>query len=507
MTMAPPVSPDAAASAGFAGALGRASAGSSSFDTFVSPSSDRITTLAPSSETILALWSTRPSLSESDAMAAGSAAAMGIDPTHSIRTSPMNAPRLMFPQPTLQDEREARRLDFDSQGPGAGATFLGMHPTLAALGVGAALSLASASHAQEPSCWVYFGTSATDDARRGLYVASLNQATGTLSMALRATDKSNSVFVALSPDHRHLYSLAEVAKEGHRPTEAIETYAIDIQTGFLSNVGERVVDGSEACHISVDPSGRCILTANYDAHYVEVFPVLPDFTAGPRTCLVRHSGSGPDKSRQESAHPHSINADPSGRFAIVADLGLDRVYVYRLDAASATLTPNNPPFARVAPGEGPRHFAFHPDGRHAFVINEMGASITAFTWDGERGVLAPYQTIPILRADYNGSTNTAAEVVVSRDGRFVYGSNRGDNSLVVLKFEGSTGALSFVQRMTDGVRVPRNYAMDPTGRWLVCANLVANNASVYRIDADTGRLALTQTIAVPEPLCVRFVQK
>ena len=382
-----------------------------------------------------------------------------------------------------------------------------MNPTLAALGLGAALSLASVSRAQDPSCWVYFGTSATDDAHRGLYVASLNQATGALSMALRATNKSNSVFVALSPDHRHLYSLADVAKAGHHPCEAIETYAIDMPTGFLSNIGERIVDGSEACHISVDPSGRCILTANYDAHYVEAFPVLADFTAGPRSCLVPHSGSGPDKSRQESAHPHSINVDPSGRFAIVADLGLDRVYVYRLDAGTGTLTPNEPPFARVPAGAGPRHFAFHPDGRHAFVINEMGASITAFTWDGERGVLIPYQTIPILRADYRGSTNTSAEVVVSRDGRFVYGSNRGDNSLVVLMFDVASGALSFVQRLTDGVKVPRNFAIDPSGKWLVCGNLVANNATVYRIDADTGRLALTQTNAVPEPLCVRFVQK
>jgi len=390
---------------------------------------------------------------------------------------------------------------------GRGQRLKKMNLTLAAFGVGAALGLASVSLAQEPSCWVYFGTSATDDAHRGLYVASLNQATGTLSMALRATDKSNSVFVAFSPDHRHLYSLAEVARAGHRPSEAIETYAIDMPTGFLTSIGERIVDGSEACHISVDPSGTCILTANYDAHYVEVFPVLADFTAGPRSCLVRHSGSGPDISRQEYAHPHSINVDPSGRFAIVADLGLDRVYVYRLDAAAAALTSNEPPFARVPPGAGPRHFAFHPDGRHGFVINEMGASITAFTWDAEKGVLTPYQTIPILRADYHGSTNTSAEVVVGRDGRFIYGSNRGDNSLVVLKFEATTGTLSFVQRMADGVEVPRNYAIDPSGKWLVCANLTANNATVYRIDADTGHLALTQTVAVPEPLCVRFVQK
>jgi 6-phosphogluconolactonase len=160
----------------------------------------------------------------------------------------------------------------------------------------------------------------------------------------------------------------------------------------------------------------------------------------------------------------------------------------------------------VAPGSGPRHFAFHHDGRHAFAINELAATITAFNWDSERGILAPYQTIPILRKDYDGPTNTSAEVVVSKDGRYVYGSNRGDDSLVVTRFDASTGRLSFVQRMGDGVKVPRNYAIDPSGKWLVCGNLTANTVTVYRIDAESGRLALTGSIAVPQPLCVRFLQ-
>lgn len=379
-----------------------------------------------------------------------------------------------------------------------------MNPTLAAIGFGAMLGLAAASRADDPSCWVYFGTSATGT-NRGLYLSKLDQATGALAPAARATDKPNSVFVAFSPDRRHLYSLAEVPLLARSPAEAIETYEVNRSTGALKNIGERVVDGSEACHISVDPSGMCVLTANYGGPYVEVFPVLPDSTVGPRSCVIRHSGWGPDRSRQESAHPHSINVDPSGRFAIVADLGLDRVYVYRLDAFKGSLSSNEPPFVSVLPGAGPRHFAFHPDGRHAFVINEMGGSITAFNWDAEKGVLSPYQTIGILREDYRG-LNTSAEVVVSASGRFVYGSNRGDDSIVVLAFDRLSGRLSFVQRMADGVKVPRNYAIDPSGKWLVCANLTANTATVYRIDADTGRIKLSGTIAVPEPLCVRFLQ-
>ena len=364
--------------------------------------------------------------------------------------------------------------------------------------------MAASARAAGPGCWVYFGTSATGSSR-GLYLSKLDQGTGALSKAVRATHGSDQVFVAFSPDRSHLYSLAEVSSMGRGPVEAIETYRVDRATGTLTSVGEQAVEGPEACHISVDPSGRCVLTANYDGHYVEAFPIREDATVGRRTCIIHHSGSGPDPDRQESAHPHSINVDPSGRFAIVADLGQDKVFVYRLDAAKGTLSPNEPAFATVAPGAGPRHFAFHPDGRHAFVINEMAASITAFTWDGNGGVLTPYQTIPILGPGFK-SANKAAEVVVDRTGRFVYGSNRGEDSIVVLAFDPTTGRLSFVQRMTDGVKVPRNYAIDPSGKWLVCANLEANTATVYRIDADTGRLALVGTVAVPEPLCVRFLQ-
>jgi 6-phosphogluconolactonase len=357
--------------------------------------------------------------------------------------------------------------------------------------------------ASDPACWVYFGTQETGP-KRGIYRSSLDEATGELSPAVRVTEKSDSVFMAFSPDHKFLYGLSEVPGPGRQPREAIETYSADPATGALANVGEQVSQGSEACHISVDPSGRCVLTANYDGHYVEVFPIRPDHTVGPRTCDVYHSGSGPNLARQESAHPHSINVDPSDRFAIVADLGMDTLTVYRLDPARAKLLPH-PSVTRIDPGSGPRHLAFHPDGRHAFVINEIVGTITAMNWDGEKGTLTPYQTISILRSDFKGE-NRAAEVVVSKDGRYVYGSNRGDDSLVVLAFDVATGRLSFVQRMHDGVKVPRNYSIDPSGNWLVCANLEGGTATIYRIDRNSGKLRLTGSIGVPQALCVRFLQ-
>jgi len=379
-----------------------------------------------------------------------------------------------------------------------------MHPTLSAAGLGALIAFGAAHCAAGPSCWVYFGTSATDSSQ-GIYLSRLDQGTGKISPAVRVAEKADSEFFAFAPDRKHLYSLAQVPGRGGRPVEAIETYEANADTGALKDIGELVVDGTEGCHISVDPSGRCVLTANYDGAYVEVFPILADSTVGARTCIMRQSGSGPNLSRQQSAHLHSINVDPSGRFAIVADLGQDKVFIYRLDAAKGTLSPNDPPFARVAPGAGPRHFAFHPHGDYAFVIDELDGTITTFRWDGKRGILTPTDAVSILRNDYKG-LNTSAEVVVSSDGRFVYGSNRGDDSIVVNAFDPGTGKLAFVQRMADGVKVPRNYAIDPSGKWLVCANLTANTVTVYRIDAGSGRLELTGTIPVPQPLCVRFLR-
>jgi 6-phosphogluconolactonase len=380
-----------------------------------------------------------------------------------------------------------------------------MQPIMAAFGIGALIGLAATARAEAPFSWVYFGTSSMGDTR-GIYRAKLNQDTGTLSPVVRVGDRPNSEFLAFSPDHKHLYCLAAHPRSGGGPLEAIVTYEVDSTTGSLRAMGERVVDGSEGCHISVDPTGRFVLTANYGDRYVEVFPVQKDFTVGQRSCIRHHSGSGPDKTRQETAHPHSINVDPSGRFAIVADLGQDKVFIYKLDSEKGTLSPNDPASISVEPGAGPRHFTFHPDGKHAFLINEMGATITAFEWNGEKGTLSPITTVPILSRSYSGPTNTSSEVVVGKSGNFVYGANRGDDSLVVLSFDASTGRMEFVQRITEGIKTPRNYAIDPSGKWLVCANLTGKTATVYGIDSLSGRLTLNGSIAVPEALCVRFLQ-
>jgi 6-phosphogluconolactonase len=220
---------------------------------------------------------------------------------------------------------------------------------------------------------------------------------------------------------------------------------------------------------------------------------------------VKHSGSGPDRRRQEGPHAHSINLDPANRFAFVADLGLDKVMIYRFDPARGTLVPNDPPSASTAPGAGPRHFSFHPNGRYAYVINELNSTVTAFAFDAEKGALREIHSVPTLPGDFKG-TSTTAEVQVTPDGKFLYGSNRGHDSLAVFAVDAETGKLSPAGFHSTQGKTPRNFGIDPSGRWLLAANQGSGSVAVFRIDAKTGKLDPAGTpIQVPKPVCVKFL--
>jgi 6-phosphogluconolactonase len=239
---------------------------------------------------------------------------------------------------------------------------------------------------------------------------------------------------------------------------------------------------------------------------VAAFPVRDDGKLGEASSFVQHKGSSVDKERQEGPHAHSVNLSPDNRFAFAADLGLDQVLVYRLDAARGILTPNEPPFGRVKPGAGPRHFSFHPNGRFAYVINEMHNTVTAFAYDAARGVLTEIQTVATLPADFRGESWTA-EVVVHPSGKFLYGSNRGHDSIAVFAVDPAKGTLTPIERTPVKGKGPRNFAVDPTGAWLVAANHQSDNIVVFRIDKKTGRLTPTgQEFKVSSPVCVRFVK-
>jgi 6-phosphogluconolactonase len=243
-----------------------------------------------------------------------------------------------------------------------------------------------------------------------------------------------------------------------------------------------------------------------------VLPIAADGKLAPASSIVRHTGSSVDRARQEAPHPHSINLDPAGRFAFVADLGLDKVFVYRFDPAKGTLTANDPPSVSVAPGSGPRHFAFHPSGKFAYVINEMRSTVTAFNYDAQRGVLAVLatkapDTVSTLPADFKGE-NTTAEVQVHPSGKFLYGSNRGHDGIAIFAIDPASGSLTALGHESTGGRTPRNFGIDPDGMFLLAANQDSDTIHVFRIDQQTGKLAATgQSIDIPMPVCVKFVKR
>jgi 6-phosphogluconolactonase len=258
--------------------------------------------------------------------------------------------------------------------------------------------------------------------------------------------------------------------------------------------------------VAVDRAGKNVLVANYGSGSVACLPIGGDGRLSPAASFQQHEGSGANPQRQQGPHAHSINLDAANRVAIAADLGLDKLFVYRFDAPQGTLTPNDPPFARVAPGSGPRHFAFHPDGAHAYVINEITLTITAFDYDPGRGVLSEIQTLSTLPEGVQGKNLSTAEVQVHPSGRFLYGSNRGHNTIAIFAIDPASGRLRAVGHQSTEGKTPRNFGIDPTGRYLLAANQDSGTMVVFRIDPQTGQLQPTgQSVAVPKPVCVKFV--
>jgi 6-phosphogluconolactonase len=375
----------------------------------------------------------------------------------------------------------------------------------------AALALSGPAPAREQAkaapVWVFVGTYTTGTKSEGVYRFALDPDTGKLTdkeVAAKTTDPS---FLAVHPNHRFLYAVSEIAAFGGKKTGAVGAFALDPKTGHLTALNKQPSGGAGPCHLVVDRPGKHVLVANYGGGSASAIPIGTDGRLGEPTAVVRHKGSGPNKGRQEGPHAHSINLDGANRFAFVADLGLDKVLVYRFDAAKGTLTPNDPPAVATAPGAGPRHFAFHPDGKHAYVINELDSTITALSYDPERGVLTKVQTVSTLPKGYKGNTTTA-EVQVHPSGKFLYGSNRGHDSIVTYRIDAKSGELTYVGHQKDGIKVPRNFGIDPSGTFLLVANQDSNSLVVFRIDPKTGELKPTGHRAeVPKPVCVKFVPK
>jgi len=351
---------------------------------------------------------------------------------------------------------------------------------------------------------VYVGTY-TGSESKGIYLLRMDLASGALTAPEVAAEVAHPTFLAVHPSRRFLYAVGEIRNFSGRKSGAVSAFAIVPESGKLRLLNQQPSGGTGPCHLTVDGTGRNVLVANYGSGSVAALPVGEDGQLAEPSSVIRHKGSGPNPKRQAGPHAHSINLDPAGRFAFAADLGLDKVLVYRFDPGKGKLVPHEPPAVSVAPGAGPRHLAFHPTGRLAYVINELASTVTAFTYDAEGGALSQVQTVSTLPNGFAGR-NSTAEVQVHPSGRFLYGSNRGHNSIAIFAIEPQTGRLTVVGHEPTQGETPRNFGIDPTGTYLVAANRRSNNLVVFRIDPKTGQLKPTGVTAeVPAPVCVKFV--
>jgi 6-phosphogluconolactonase len=352
--------------------------------------------------------------------------------------------------------------------------------------------------------FVYIGTY-TKTTSKGIYMGRLDLETGRLGDLTLAGEAVNPSFVAFSPDRHHLYAVAEVAGTLYagKPSGAVNAFAIDAKTGLLSPVNHAASGGKGPCHLSVATDGKAVFVANYSGGTVAMLPVLPDGGVGEPTSVIQHEGHSVHQTRQQQPYAHSINLSPDGRFAYAADLGTDKLYTCQVDSSAGTLTPDGE--TTLAPGSGPRHLALHPDNKHAYLINELANTITVLARDSSTGAMTVLQTVPTLPSGFIGASTTA-EVAVHPSGRFVYGSNRGHDSITVFSVDPATGNLTSIENVPTQGKRPRNFAIDPTGRWLIAANQDSDNLVIFAIHQNTGRLTPTgQNVTVGMPVCVRFL--
>ncbi len=345
---------------------------------------------------------------------------------------------------------------------------------------------------------LYLGTY-TRSTSKGIYAVRLDARTGALGTPEPVATTANPSFITLSPDHRHLYAVSE----GDTMAAA---FAVEAATGRLTPLQAQDAGGKAPCHLVVDRTGRTLVLAHYHSGVVAALPINPDGTLGAPGSLIRHEGRGVHPQRQEAPHVHSVTLSPDNRFVIVCDLGIDRIFTYALDPATARLTPAATPWIATAPGAGPRHAAFSTDGQFVFVINELANTLASYRYATATGALTLVDLQPTLPAGFSGESTTA-EVRVHPNGRFVYGSNRGHDSIAVFALDSATGRLSPAGHTPSGGRNPRNFALSPDGAWLVSAHQDSDSLRVFRVEPQTGQLSpVAGDATVPQPVCVLFAK-
>lgn len=357
---------------------------------------------------------------------------------------------------------------------------------------------------------VYAGTY-TGPKSKGIYLYRLQTTNLDVSQNITlvplglAAETPNPSFLELDIKRRLVFAVNELDQFEGSPGGAVSSFAIDRDSGKLTLLSRRPSRGAGPCHLALDKTGRYLIVANYGGGSVAVLPVEADGTLGEATDFAQHTGKSVHPQRQQRPHPHSVTLDPANRFAFVCDLGLDKVLAYRLDAERGKLAPADPPFAGVKPGSGPRHMVFRPDGRFAYVINELTSTVNAFAYDPRAGAMSAIQSVSTLPEYYDGP-NSGAEIDVHPSGNYLYVSNRGHNSIVLFVIDRDKGTLTFVEEQGTGGKTPRHFGIEPSAKHMAIANQNSDTLLASRIDATNGRLKPSGVFAeCPAPACVKFL--
>jgi 6-phosphogluconolactonase len=365
---------------------------------------------------------------------------------------------------------------------------------------------AAAPAAHKEKYLVYVGTYTLEGSTsKGIYAYRYDPETAKVTSIGLAAETINPSFLAVHPNHRFLYAVNEIGNYKGQKSGAVSAFAIDQATGKLTFLNQVASGGADPCYITVDKTGKFVLVANYTGGSIAAFPILEDGHLGEASAFIQHSGKGINPERQEGPHAHSIDMSPDNHFAIVDDLGLDETLVYKFDSEKGLLTPNDPTYAKAAPGAGPRHFTFGPDGKFAYVIDEMGSTVQAFAYDAVNGVLRTVQTIAALPKDSTVHSE-AAEIAAHPSGKFLYASNRGHDSIAVFAIDPGKGTLTPVEYPSTKGQSPRHFAIAPGGSLLFAENEKSDNIFLFHINQQTGKLTPSgQSLDISQPVCVKFV--
>jgi 6-phosphogluconolactonase len=367
------------------------------------------------------------------------------------------------------------------------------------------LAFGHSAEAKPPSQYLAFiGTYTNKTDSKGIYAFRFDATTGTLSPVGVAAQTQDPSFLTISSNQKFLYAVNELPTFEGKSSGAVTSYSLDRRTGKLTQLNQVASGGADPCYLSLDHTGKYLLVANYTGGSVATFPVGPDGRLGAASAFVQHTGAGPNKEHQDGPHAHYIATAADNRHVFVADLGLDEVLIYRFDPSNGALTPSDPPYAKLAPGAGPRHIAFHPNGKFAYVVSELNSTVTAFAFNPANASFSNLQVVSTIPKDFTPHNDTA-EIVVHPSGKFLYASNRGRDSIAVFAIDPAKGTLTPAGDFSTTGKTPRNFALDPTGNFLLAANQESNNIAVFRINPATGALTPTgPATEVPAPVDIVF---